>query len=231
MKALKKLSALLLALGLVAGFAACGGNDGEQSASQNGGDSVTSETSAPTELVGEEVTEEQMNAAIQTLYTATNFTMVGTMTQKVNGSEVETSITANYADGKAYVVMVSTQNGVAKTRYSYLGQEEGVWYMWNSTDNEIWDKMECDLEEGEVPTSGEYVFEEIFQWCNFTYSSYKPALGMYEFLNFGCPTVTVMVSGGKIVKYIYEDPEAEDFRNGTITYGNATVGELPKETE
>ena len=99
MKTWKKFAALVLTLGLTAGFVACGGNDGNNSGSNAG--SSSSETSS--EVVGEQVSEEEFNAAVEASYAATNFTVVQT--------DAHGTTTSYCADGKVYSI-ASTDAGV-----------------------------------------------------------------------------------------------------------------------
>ncbi|MBO5027755.1 MAG: hypothetical protein J6C79_04450 [Clostridia bacterium] len=213
MKTWKKFAALVLALGLTAGFVACGGgNDGNNGGSSNA-DSSSSETSS--EVVGEQVSEEEFNAAVEASYAATNFMVVQT--------DAHGTTTSYCADGKVYSI-ASTDAGVIS--YCYMGAVDGTYYMWTSEDGELWEYEVMEFPDGFNPASGESLLAEIMQWCIFNYWEFNTTTGMFEFSTLGNVVVHAMVSGGKIVKYRYEEG-VSDWREGVITYGGATVGELP----
>ena len=102
MKVWKKLMALLLAIGMTAGFVACGGDSDKKSGDNTpGGESGT----PGGEYVGEEVSEAEFFAALEASCAATNFTAVMT-----NPEGVTTSVSA---DGKVYGVNVATNGATS----------------------------------------------------------------------------------------------------------------------
>lgn len=228
MKAFKKLTAVLLALGMMAGLAACG-DKGDDKSEAGAGSEVTSE-SAVGEAVGEEVNATQMETAIQTAYNATNLTITFTGTEKEDGKTYNVSHTYKYADGKVYGESVRTGEGKTEKQYAYIGKVEGTTYTWLSEDNQFWDKIEYPAE-GD-PTTPKTILEEFFKYIDFFggYMNFEEKTGMYSFSTLGDQAVAVKVVGGKIVEFIYE--EGQDLRyEGEITYGGATVGEFPSVTE
>ncbi|MBE5747610.1 MAG: hypothetical protein E7352_05520 [Clostridiales bacterium] len=251
MKAWKTVAALVLALGLTAGFAACGDDKGNgvvnNSGSSVGGsvsDTVSDESS---DVVGDdssdvvsdessdvvsddssdvggdvggdvapsgEVTEEEFKAAIAASYAAMNFTLVRT---DPNGTT-----TSNSADGKVY----SVAQGANSISYCYMGEVDDVYYMWTSDYGDYWDYSELEWAAECHPASGESALSDILRWCEFSYAVYHEDIGMYQFANLGAPTVYAKVENGKIVKCRMETSQTE-WVEMEITYGNATVGELP----
>lgn len=222
MKAWKKFTALVLALGLTAGFAACGGDN------SNNGSSSSSETVSGTP---EQLDEFAMNALIGELDTITNFTMVGTRVQEENDEIVHASYTASFADGKAYQVTTVTGSVEDAITYGYIGQEDGTYYSWYSTDNQNWFKTAFPAEVTITSVSAEYALATLTPWLNYTYFEYNATTGMHVFSNWGINETQVKVVDGKIVEYkIYDastGSSGELLESAVITYGNATVGELP----
>ena len=229
MKVFKKLAAVLLALGMMAGLAACG-DKGDDKSEAGTGSEVTSESAAG-EVLGEEVNAMQMETAIQTAYNATNLAITVTGTEKDDGKTYNVSYTYKFADGKVYGESTRTSEGKTEKQYVYFGKVDTVTYMWYSADNQIWDKMEFPTEEGD-PTTPKTTLEEYFKYIDFFggYMNFEEKTGMYSFSTLGKQAVAVKVVGGKIVEFIYE--EGQDLRyEGEITYGGATVGEFPAVTE
>ena len=229
MKAWKTVAALVLALGLTAGFAACGDDKGNgvvnNSGSSVGGsvsDTVSDESSDVVggdssdvggdvgEIVGEEVTQEEFLAARAASYAADNFTVVRT-TQ--DGSE-----TIYAADGKVHIVGEETEG--------YKGAVDGVYYEWTFEDD-YWLYEEMEWEKECAFASGEDLLDEVLYYCQvLTYWDFDAETGMYKIENFQSYTAYAMVSNGKIVKCRLEI-SATEWVEMEITYGNATVGELP----
>ena len=222
MKTFKKLTALILALGMMTCFAACVTDKGGKDSGNGGSESNGGQTN---EIVGEDVTEEKFNEAIEALYSAKNFSATMKMVESVENRE--STYTISCADDKIYMVADIVTNGASSKEYSYIGKADGVCYTWKSEDNQEWQRHILSVEEGVDATSGEQIFSEVFNWCNnFQYHEYNKTTGMHEFNPFGGPTIYAMVSNGKIVKYRSEDGE-NDWSEATITYGGATVGALP----
>ena len=222
MKAWKKFAAIVLALGLTAGFAACGGDNNDNSSSQNAGGTSSESSSQQTggsggEVVGGpsgEVTEEEFIAAIEASYAAMNFTLVRT--------DPYGTTTSKSADGKVY----SVAQGPTSTSYCYMGEVDGVFYMWTSEYQDYWDYEEWNWTEEYHPASGESALNSILRWCEFSYAQFDADTGMYQFTNLGAPTVYAKVTNGKISQCRLETAETEWIQMD-ITYGDATVGELP----
>jgi hypothetical protein len=222
MKTFKKLTALVLALGMMSCFAACETGNGGTNSDNGGSESNGGQTNVN---VGEDVTEKQFNDAIEALYSAKNFSATMKMVESVENRE--TTYTVKCADDKMYMVADVVTNGVPSKQYAYIGKVDNVCYIWRSMDNQEWERHAFSVKEGVDPTSGEQLFSEVFDWCNnFQYHEYNKATGMHEFNPFGGPTIYAMVSNGKIIKYRSEDSE-NDWSEATITYGGATVGALP----
>ena len=225
MKALKKLTMILLALGMTASLTACDMINGlfGKDNSETAGTSDNSQTSEETNQ-GEELTETELNAAIQVIYNATNLKVVG----ETSVGETKSTLTMTFADGKTYLESKEADSNLGE--YSYIGKVDGTYYQWSSVDNATWDCIEYPTSNAVDPVSPKTYLENIFTWCSFTYYEFDNKAGMMTFMNFGKPTVKVKVVGGKIVEYYFEETNG-DWESGTITYGDATVGELPTVTE
>ena len=158
MKTFKKLTALILALGMMTCFAACetdkGGNSGNGGSESNGGQT--------NEIVGEDVTEEKFNAAIEALYSAKNFSATMKMVESVENRE--STYTISCADDKIYMVADIVTNGASSKEYSYIGKADGVDYIWVSEDNQEWQRHILSVAEGVDATSGEQIFSKVFEW-------------------------------------------------------------------
>ena len=228
MKAWKKLAALAMALGMTMAFAACGGGDNGNSGNGNSGAGASSSSSQAASTTPEELGEAEMEAAIADLYAATNFTVVGTKVVEEYGMVFNVEYTAQFADGKVY--QVTRTNGV--TTYAYIAEEDGVYYSYNSMDNEEWDREEYPLIKDGDPTSAEYHFSDAFYWAIYSYHDFVD--GENVFTNLMAPELHVKVVGGKIVEYkIIEKIGGVNTitESGIITYGNAVVGDLPTISE
>lgn len=221
----KKAIALIMALGMTLGFAACGGNEDVGSTNNSAGSS-NSEVNEP---VAEQLGAAEMEAAIQNVYNAENFTI----TFEKAGIDGQKKFTANgtisRADGKWYeVCTTSPENGAKNTEYSYVAKEGDTYYRWSSIDNEFWDKdAMTELEEGTDPTSAKFFMEDILKICVYEYFEWDATKGVHVFTILYGPRVEVKVVGGKIVEFRCEEAETV-WVAGTIAYGNASVGELPE---
>jgi len=214
MSILKKTAALLLALGMTAGFVACGGNKGGESVENSQESSVES---AKQEQIK---TEAEWNAVIDAVYAATNFTLKYTRTEGENSQ----TVTVQCVDGKGYSeVKIQTETSTTM-QYTYIGQVEGKCYIWNSTDKTEWQSEEYTGTEN--PTTAKYFLMRILDLCAFMGSDYNANTGVYTFTYLGGVFVEASLADGKVSNYYYE--EAQDkWERGELTYGNATVGELP----
>jgi hypothetical protein len=227
MKALKKLTMLVLAIGMTASLAACdmltgflGGNSESEVSSDN---NQTSEV----ESTGKAFTEEEFNTALQLLYSQTNLAVVIT-----DGQQTVDNVTAamsgkfSYADGKFYSETTLTENsGFSESAYTYVGEVDGEYYQWTSDNKSFWDYDEMDAGES-TATYVKELLDEIFVWCNFDYDQFNEKTGMMEFTGLNSPTVGVKIVDGKIVEFRFEEVNG-DWYLATVGYGNATVGQLP----
>lgn len=215
MKLLKKLTMMLLAIGMMASVVACGGaGEGEESSTE------TSQTSEVKE-VGQNLTETEFQAAVQELYAQKNLVLTVTGEEKSDG-KMTYSGTMSFADGKTYQEMVSVADGVTSTEYLYMGAVDGTTYVWMSSDKTVWDCLPAD----DVPVSPRSYLEEVFMWCGFDYCKFNNKTEMMEFTGLGAPSVNVKVVDNKIVEFRYEDIDGNWYA-ATITYGGAVIGELP----
>lgn len=226
MKALKKLTMILLTLGTTASFAACDMLNGllGKDNSDTAGASDNTQTSEVETNQGEELTETELNAAIQVIYNATNLKVVG----EASYFDQTSTFTMMFADGKMYHESKEADSNLGE--YSYIGKVDGKYYQWSSMDNTVWDRIEYPASSAVNPVSPKTYLENVFTWCSFTYYEFDNKDGMMTFLNFGEPTVKVKVVGGKIVEYHVEEVNG-DWKRATITYGNAIIGEFPSITE
>lgn len=228
MKALKKLTMLVLAIGMTASFAACDmlngllGKDNSESA----GNSETSQTSE-VESTGKAFTEEEFNTALQLLYSQTNLAIVITDGQETeDGVAMSRSGKLSYADGKFYSEITLTEDsGFSETVYTYVGETDGKYYQWTSENKSFWDYDEMDAG-ATTATYVKAIFDEVFVWCNFDYDQFNDKTGMMEFTGLNSPTVGVKIVDGKIVEVHFEEVDG-DWYLATVSYGNATVGQLP----
>ena len=221
MKLLKKLTMMLLAVGMTASFTACDGilglfNQGEE------GSSETSQTSE-VEEVGQMLTQAEFEAAVQELYSQTNLVVTYTEGEyDMNGKRTYTG-SRSFADGKVYEeTITSDANGAITKEYFYYGEVDGVAYMWVSNDNQVWEYYEME----DADTAPIVFLENVFTWCGFDYCTFNNKTEMMEFTGLGAPSVSVKVVDGKIVAYRYEDIDG-NWYSATITCGNAVIGELP----
>lgn len=228
MKALKKLTMIILALGMTASFAACdmisgflGGN------SESVVDSENSQTSEVETETAKAFTEEEFNTALQLLYSQTNLAVVITDGQQTeDGVAMSMSGKFSYADDKLYSeVTLSDASGFSESEYTYIGEVDGTYYQWESSNKNYWDYDE--LEAGYTTAACvRALLEEIFVWCNFDYDQFNNKTGMMEFTGLNSPTVGVKIVDGKITEFRFEEIDG-DWYLVTVSYGNATVGQLP----
>ena len=222
MKLLKKLTMMLLAIGMTASFAAC---DTILGMLNLGGESEsTSETSQTSEVeeTGEMLSETEFATALQTLYSQTN--LLVTITdgeQNVAGKKTLTGV-VSFADNKVYSELAYSADGNVSKEYTYVGVVDGVCYEWTSTNSVVWEYKEVDMAN---TTAGAFL-EEVFIWCGFEYCEFNNKTSMMEFTGMGSPSVGVKVVDGKIVGFHFEDI-AGNWYAATITYGGAVIGELP----
>ena len=211
MSILKKSAAFLMALGMMAGFVACGGKDGE---------SVSEESSTESAKQEQIKTEMEWNAVIDAVYKSTNFTLKYTRT---DGENTQT-VTIMCEDGKGYSEVKRQTNASTTMQYTYIGQVEGKYYLWNSMDKTEWESEEYTGTEN--PTTAKYFMMRILSLCSFMGSDYNENTGIYTFSYMGGLFVEASLANGKVSNYYYQ--EAQDkWERGELTYGNTTVGDLP----
>lgn len=223
MNAWKKLIALVMSLGLTLGFAACGGNVDSLPADSNPMESSPIENNQP-----EELTQAALNVLIQELYTVDNLKIAVTGAyEDEDGLAYSGTGTLSYADGKFHQTMTKTyESGMKLTDEIYSGKVDGEYRLFAKVDG-AWEAQAYEgLGAGEDPTSCKYYLAEILQWSTDPYFSYDGKSGMHIFTPWEKPELRVMVVGGKIVKYRIES-SPENWEEGVLSYGDASVGALP----
>lgn len=230
MKAWKKWIASVMALGMTFAFAACDNGDTEGSPTDSSPAESSPAESSPVEAMPEELSQAQLIALVQELYATDNLkiTFKGSYEDEDSGVAYSGVGSISYADGKVYQTMKKTyEGGAIVTEEYYYGENADVYYRWEKVDG-FWEAFPCeDLEEGENPTSCKYYLEEIMQWCEDPYFRYDDKSGMHVFTPWEKPELQVMVVEGKIVKYRIE-ASAENWEEGELSYGDASVGALPE---
>lgn len=217
MKLWKKLTALVMALGMTVAMVACGGDkDGDNSSSVS-----SSQAAASGQLSKEEIAAAKQKAA-----DATNFTIQAKRSMEVAGEVVVMEYTQKVAGDKVYIEGTSTVDGTSENSYTYVGTVNGVKYMWMSLDGEEWQSMEYD----EV-ILGQNPFEALSE-TDLNYmddathaAEYDEEKGCHIFTHMNV-VVEVTIVNGDIVKYRF-DTAANVWHEYTISYGNTTVGDLP----
>ncbi|MBQ3020288.1 MAG: MliC family protein [Clostridia bacterium] len=189
-----------------------------------GGGTVGGEEIGGESVLGENVeTLEEWNTIYANSCAQTN--IVGVQTGQMLGQQSTTNLSIQ--DGKVYMVNVDSVSG---TRYRYVGFVEGVQYSWTSFDNATWSWYE---ETDAMPLTAEYVLSDLagVPFDKLTYDEERGVM-VYSGVEDGQKgTVEIKIVDGKIVSYsmfVYDDNEEIVYSSvNTISYGTATVGELP----
>jgi hypothetical protein len=138
-------------------------------------------------------------------------------TGSVEGEPAEQMI--QIADGKIY----SVEQVGDEYDYSYRSEIDGVYYVWRSTDNETWECYQVDSS----PINGTYVFG-MLDSLDFECAISDAEKGVIIFdqeMNGNALYAQVEIRDGRIVSYTLEMAGYSIVAN--ITYGNASIGELP----
>lgn len=218
----KKATALIMALGMTFAFAACDNGNTDSSPAESAGESSS------TQATPEELSQANLIALVQSLYSESNLKISIKGSYADEDGNVYSGVgSISYADGKCYKTMKKTyESGASVTEENYESKDNGVYYHYLKVDG-VWEAQPYeDLAAGEDPTSCKYYLEEIMQWCEDPYFRYDDKLGMHVFTPWEKPELQVMVVGGKIVKYRIE-ASPEEWEEGELSYGNASVGALP----
>lgn len=188
-----------------------------------GGGTVGGEEIGGEAVLGEKVESvEEWNAILQNSFAETNF--VGVEYGSLNGQT--TFSTLYMQDGKAYII--NEDSTVEGKSYRYIGYVEGVRYMWTSKDNATW-SCEYDYDESSLNASFAIGLLTGIPFDVFTYDADKGVM-VYEATADGeSGVVEVKIVNGKVVGYSMSvsGTGMTMTRDITISYGNATVGELP----
>ncbi len=149
---------------------------------------------------------------------ATNLTANGSMTEVVDGVTRSETAVMMMADGKSYCYY-SDEEGIYG--YEYYGTVDGRNYCWASGDNETWEVKELSIDIARF-TTGYSITGGMEQAIDFSQVTYED--GYYSFAFQGM-NFRIKIDDNYIVEFGFtEDDGVTTF---TITYGNATVGELP----
>ncbi|MBQ9713884.1 MAG: hypothetical protein IJV83_01030 [Clostridia bacterium] len=186
-------------------------------------------------IVGEVVSEAEFKKAIENTYASTNFTV----TEYADYGDMVVKAIGDYADAKSF--MIAQMNGVEEDgalicygyQYNYMGRVDGIDYMWSSVDNT---NFECQVKPDYIPdyTSGKY-FAQFFDILDYTQCVYNKAASAYVMTAPDGEMVAVKIVDGYVAAYAYGNSYEEE--NGELvfneeifvfTYGDASVGELPK---
>ena len=200
------------------------GFEDEEPEEDIGGGTVGGEEIGGESVLGENVeTLEEWNTIYANSCAQTN--IVGVQTGQMLGQQSTTNLSIQ--DGKVYMVNVDSVSG---TRYRYVGFVEGVQYSWTSFDNATWSWYE---ETDAMPLTAEYVLSDLagVPFDALTYDEERGVM-VYSGVEDGQKgTVEIKIVDGKIVSYsmfVYDgDGNIVYSSVNTISYGTATVGELP----
>lgn len=165
---------------------------------------------------------EEWNAILQNSFAETNF--VGVEHGSLNGQT--TFSTLYMQDGKAYII--NEDSTVEGKSYRYIGYVDGVRYMWTSKDNATWN---CEYDYNEEPLNASFAIGLLtgIPFEGFTYDADEGVL-LYEATADGeSGVIKVKIVDGKVVSYsmIVSGAGMTMTRDITVSYGTATVGELP----
>lgn len=221
MKLWKKLTALVMALGMTVAMVACGGDkDGDNSSSVS-----SSQAAASGQLSKKEIAAAKQKAA-----NATNFTIQAKRSMEVEGEVVVMEYTQKVAGDKVYIEGTRTVDGTSQEFYQYFGKVDEKTYQWMSEDNETWVSMEY------VASATEQNPFEALSETDLNYmddathaAEYDEEEGCHIFTHMNV-VVKVTIVNGDIVKYRF-DTAANVWHEYTISYGNTTVGDLPALSE
>lgn len=178
-------------------------------------------------------------AAIAATRAATNFSATVTMEAYALGSGMTgpaaTGLaTMSIADNKGYVEMTTTMAGMGSfTHYSYCGNVDGKNYSWESDDGDTW---YCEQQGDAIDIDGDWMVSELFcDEMTFETATFDAETGIYSYTTADGVTYSIGFANGKVVYHSYSYTEdmgsvMETTETYVITYGNATVGQLPPVT-
>ena len=193
------------------------GSSNSESGSSNGGSSNVEE------IVGERVDADGWDAAVGATASADNLVIKMTMSAAMNGISVSEVMVSQIADNKEYTESQTTSPSYGtQTEYTYIGNVGDYCYEWSTDDGESWD-YDCLGDAKDI--DGTYFLEDsgILE-ANFEDLVYDEESGAY-LLNSEFSVFVVGIVNGKI-GFIYTESEYMEALI-RITYGNASVGDLP----
>ncbi len=173
---------------------------------------------------GERVDADGWDAAVEATASADNLVITMTMSTVMSGISVSGVMVSQIADNKDYTESQTTIPSYGtQTEYTYTGNVGDYCYEWSSDDGESWDYYRL----GDAKDiDGTYFLEDsgILE-ANFEDLVYNEESGAYLLNSEEFSVFVVGIVNGKI-GFIYT--ESEDMEALIrITYGNASVGDLP----
>lgn len=195
---------------------------GEEESSNAGGESVGGEIGT---VEGAEVDEAGWNAAIEATQAADNFS-ANLVNEAYMNNECLGSVTAilYVADDKGYMESIT-----GESYYNYTGNVDGISYSWESSDGENWT---CEKQGEAISVNGAWMLEELLPSTAFSDWTYNAEQGCYVHVE-DTSSVTIYLKDGKVAVIALADIGVMgemtmiETMIYTITYGGASVGELP----
>ena len=189
------------------------------------------DTTLGDDIIGEEVTFEEMQKAIKKTCASNNFTIKGHSFIQ-GGASLYVSSVANEKSFNVTKATYLTTDGRVETTtmYMILGAVDGVDYAWASFDGEYW---ECALAEEVVlggGTNGNEVFGMYLQAFTVMDSEFNATTGEYSIVADDTTIAIKIVDGSVKMIYMSSTSEAdgsEMYMTYVIEYGNAVDFELP----
>ena len=181
------------------------------------------------DIVGEQVSADEMTAAINKTLAATNFTTKGH--SYVNGGA--SLIITNVANGKSYNATRATYLADGEmettTMHMILGEVDGVDYAWMSFDGETW---ECELADevvmGNGGATGQEVFGSYLSLFSMGESTFNATTGAYTVAMEGMSvSIKIVDDEVKVITYVGEMEGESMYVTSVIEYGNAIDITLP----
>ncbi|MBQ9714617.1 MAG: hypothetical protein IJV83_04790, partial [Clostridia bacterium] len=190
---------------------------GEEESNNAGGDIGAVE--------GEEVDEAGWNEAIAATQAADNFSANLVNEGYMDGECLGSMMAILYvADDKGYMESIT-----GESYYNYTGNVDGFSYSWESADGENWT---CEKQGEAFPVNGAWMISETLPSVNFSDWTYDAEQGCYVYVE-GMSSTTVYIADGKVAVIALADigimgeTTFIETMIYTITYGGASVGELP----
>ena len=180
------------------------------------------------------LTQEEWSEIVQLSCNATNLTITVSINSETGVQSVEN---ISIADNKFYSRYSYMGGKEESTRYEYIGEVDGVWYVWESHNWETWSRyLYSDVYEDEIKAvNGSYVFAYylMLDVATAQYNNKDTGEIVFELSSVeGTTTLHIRVQGGRIIEVrsieTYTDITYMDTEGVfSIEYGNATVGDLP----